>query len=193
MAYELYRVNKNNNFAQTALIENIVKLKWQDDITNVFISFEFETTEILECGDWIELFETDNSETVFYGLITKVTQTNVNTYIYNGYDYGYYLEKNNTVIQFTDATLFNAIKEICVRGKLRMGQVTNIEQKITKIYKNETLSKILFEIYKFAVDKGLKDRYYYDCTNDRVNLFEYTRNDNLQGFIANMYSISFKK
>ena len=72
MAYELYRVNKNNSFAQTELIENVVKLKWQDDITNVFISFEFETTEILECGDWIELFETDNSETVFYGLITKV-------------------------------------------------------------------------------------------------------------------------
>ena len=105
MAYELYRVNKNNSFAQTELIENVVKLKWQDDITNVFISFEFETTEILECGDWIELFETDNSETVFYGLITKVTQTNVNTYLYNGYDYGYYLEKNNTVIQFDDATI----------------------------------------------------------------------------------------
>ena len=48
----------------------------------------------------------------------------------------------------------------------------------------------MFEIYKIAVDKGLKDRYYYDCTKGSVNLFAYTRNDNLQGFIANMYAIN---
>ena len=53
----------------------------------------------------------------------------------------------------------------------------------------ESLSDILFDLYKNAVDKGFDDDYYFDCTNGYVNLVKYENNNNLKGYIANIFSI----
>lgn len=188
MTYLVYRLNPQTLERQT-IVKKILSFNWQDDIQDVFISFDFETTEALSCGDWIELYNSDNKESVFVGLITKTNQSGEETFRYSGYDAGFYLEKNEATIQFKNAKISKAIKDICTKGQLVVGEIPNINFTVTKIYRKQTLSDILKDLYKIAVDKGVQDKFYFNCKNGKINLLKYVENEDLRGYIANLYSI----
>lgn len=200
MAYQIYkvkrleRVNNGNIFErekENAKVENILTINWQDDITKTFLAFDFETTTELECEQWIELYESRDKETVFYGIITNVTQTNVNRYKYTGYDYGYYLEKNSIHIDFKEnQSLSDAIKAVCKRADLAVGRIPNIKTTAKGIYKNQNLSTILFDLYKKVINDDFYKDYYFDCTNGLVNIYRYESIINFYGKINEIYEVN---
>lgn len=189
MSYILYRLD-SETMERKNIIEKIFSFNWQDDIDNMFISFDFETKEELTCGDWIELYNSDNMESVFVGIITKTSQKSEESFSYSGYDMGFYLEKNETVIQFKNAKISKAIEDVCHKLELNVGEIPEINMTVTKIYQNETLSDILKDLYKIAIDKGFKDIYNFNCKDGKINLLKYKENNNLRGYIANLYSIN---
>lgn len=189
MSYKVYKINNKTERKRLVEIENILSFNWQDSIQNVFTSFDFETLEELACGDWIEFYNSDNKETVLIGVITKTSQTSSNRFSYSGYDTGFYLEKNSTIIQFRKQKISKAIADVCKKGDLAVGKLPDINLTLTKIYQNETLSEILKDLYKIAIDKGFDNKYYFDCKDGKVNLLKYSQNEDLRGCIANLYSI----
>ena len=86
MSYIVYKVNPET-LKRISTVERVVSFNWQDDIEKVFTSFEFETAEELACGDWIELYNSVNKETVFYGVIFKVSQNGEENFKYIGYSH----------------------------------------------------------------------------------------------------------
>lgn len=188
MSYEIYIV-KPVSYERTEKINNVVDISWNDNIDDVFISFSFTTDSVLEAGSRIELFEKDDKQSVFYGVITTTSRTSKEFYTYSGFDLGFYLEKNKITKQFKGNTISNAIKSVCSECKIQCDEIPEISNIIVKIYKNEQISKILKELLETAEDKGLKKKYYYDCMNGYVNLKAFTENDNLCAIIANLYKI----
>lgn len=188
MSYIVYKLDSESMERQN-IIEKILSFNWQDDVQNVFISFDFEAKIELNCGDWIELYNSDNAESVFVGVITKTSQSDDETFSYSGYDKGFYLEKNSTVIQYKNAKISKAMEDACNKYSLNVGELPEIDMLVTKIYQNQTLSEILQDLYKIAVDKGLEDKFYFNCKNGKINLLEFKENNNLRGYIANIYSI----
>lgn len=188
MSYIVYKID-SKTLKRKAAIEKILSFNWQDDINNVFVYFDFETKEELMCGDWIELFNQDNNESVFVGRITKINQSNEESFKYFGYDLGFYSGKEEITIQFRNAKISTAMIDACKKAQLPYGSFPQIDFTVTKIYRKETLQKILKDLYRTAVDKGFEDEFYFDCKNGKINLLQYKENYDLRGYIANLYSI----
>lgn len=188
MSYIVYKVNPET-LKRISTVERVVSFNWQDDIEKVFTSFEFETAEELACGDWIELYNSVNKETVFYGVIFKVSQNGEENFKYIGYDTGIYLEKNEIVKQFKKKKISQAMREVCKNGLIQDGIFPDIDLLVTNVYQKKTLSEILKDLYKIAVEKGYTDNYFFDCKNRKVNLLECKENNDLRGYIADLYSI----
>lgn len=112
-------------------------------------------------------------------------------YKYSGYDMGFYLEKNKITIQYRkSSTISTAIVDACKRIGIECGQIPSINISYTNLFKNETVSNILQKLLETAKDKGLKTDYYFDCTNGKLNLYKYEINDNLKGYVANIYKLN---
>lgn len=189
MSYKIYKINPQT-FERIIEIPNIFSLNWQDDITLVFTSFDITTSySDLNCGDWIEVFSPDYNDTVFFGVVMNSYQENTNNFTYSGYDAGIYLEKNETTCQFRDAKIAQAIETACQKGELNAGVVPDIDFTVNKIYFKTKLSDILFDLYNIAVDKGFDNSYYFNCKNGKINLLRYTGNNELRGYVANLYSV----
>ena len=155
----------------------------------MFLSFDFTTSEKLELPTFIELYSEFDKKSIFKGIVTKIYQNTKEYYQYLGYDWGFYLEKNSTIRQFKNATISEAICQLCKEYQLNVRLMPDIKYTINKTYIRESLSDILFDLYKNAVDKGFKDTFYFDCTDGHVNLTQYRTNNNLKGYIANIFSI----
>lgn len=197
MTYQIYKTNRLKNltngniFERQEKVENVLTINWQDDITKTFLAFDFESTTELECGQWIELYESRDKETVFYGIIINVIQTNVNQFKYIGYDYGYYLEKNNISIQFEESqTLSDAIISVCRRADLLVGRIPNIRTNAKGIYRNQNLSSILFDVYKKVSNKDFYKKYYFNCKNGMVNIHPCVKQSQFSGYINEVYEVN---
>ena len=188
MSYEIYIV-KQKTFERIERVLHDESFNWQDDLENIFISFDFTCEKKIEPGSWIELYEKDDDKTVFYGIITKPGKSQKHLYHYSGYDIGFFIEKNKIKKQFRNSKISNAIKEVCKYFEIPTNEIPEIEFTISKIYKNTSISDILKELLQFAISKGLKREYYYDCMNGSLNLYKYSINNNLRGYVANIYSL----
>lgn len=190
MSYEIYTVKKDT-FERISKINKIANINWDDDVEKVYISFNFETSEILEVGQWIELYEKDDNKTVFYALITKRERTKKEIYKYSGFDTGFYLEKNKITIQYRkSSTISTAIVDACKKIGIECDQIPTINISYTNLFKAETVSNILLKLLETAKEKGLKTQYFYDCKNGKLNLYKYSLNDSLKGYIANIYKLN---
>ena len=189
MSYKIYKINPQT-FERIIEIPNIFSLNWQDDITLVFTSFDITTSySDLNCGDWIEVFSPDYNDTVFFGVVMNSYQENTNNFTYSGYDAGIYLEKNETTCQFRDAKIAQAINTIATKAQFLTGDIPDIDFTVNKIYFKTKLSDILFDLYNIAVDKGFDNSYYFNCKNGKINLLRYIGNNELRGYVANLYSV----
>ncbi len=207
IAYDLYRVRRiketttsriNNqtlsdfhySFERLNRITWVEHLSWSDNLNNPYLAFDFTTNEEFEVGEWVELYEPFSQITVFYGIITTKTQSKHGIYSYSGFDTGFYLEKNKITKQFEDKIVSDAIIDACKEIEVEAGDIINIQNKATKIFKNNSVSDILKELVEIARKDGFRRDCYFDCTDGRVNLLEYIVNNDLRGYIANIYTIN---
>lgn len=191
-----YAIFKNNRIEggyerpdKNAKIKNICSIEWEDNLNSVFNSFSFTTTEKLECGQIIELVEANNGKTVLRGSILEITKNKKGVYTYRGYDCGGYLEKNSTIIQYTEQDITNAIIRVCKEINILVSSdIVNIETKVKKIYHNKTLTNIILDLLKIAKDKNPNySDLYVDCSSGYFNIKKYTENNNLKACMANLY------
>lgn len=203
MQYEVYKV-KSDTFEREYLLDGITAFNWQDDIKDIFTSFDFTAknkndrinklfsdTSNLNIDDWIELYCPYNEKSVLYGKIDKIEESDKNFIIYSGFDYGKICETIKTTIQFNqNETISKAIISTLDKTKIKTGYIETISPQIKKIFKNEVVSKIFQSVYEIGIKAGTKDEYYFDCKDGKVNLLKYKENNNLKGYIANIYSIN---
>ena len=189
MTYEIYTL-KNEVYEEISKIKNVINISWNDDLNNIFTSFEFTSSEELEGGAWVKIKEKYDDKTVLIGVITQTSCSKKGIYNYSGYDIGFYAEKNKITKQFkTNTSISDAIKIAAAEAQIPCGELPIIPYTVKKIYKNTSVSDILKELLNFAIEKGLQNNLYFDCKNGFINLSGYSENDNLKGYIANLYTL----
>lgn len=183
MPYDLALVDVNRNFEIIEMIERVESIEWGDNTSRAHTYLNFTTgnnqntfdelfTTVYNCGDWVGLFDRDTGALILYAVITKVSRESLNSYSYQCYDLGFYLWKNKVTRDFNGETLQNAIINVCENIQLRSGNIPNINFNITQIYRNRIAFEIFQDIYRQAVRSGIRDQFYFDCKNGRVNLFD---------------------
>ena len=177
------------NPIKTEKLSDDISFTWNDDKDNIFSSFTYETLENLECGDWICLYDPNNDIDVFVGVITRKQQSDLYKYLYIGYDVGYYFEKNTITKQFNKPqTVFNAICNVAEEIQVAIGDIVNVKVVVDGIYRKQTASSILKNLYELAKNgyikdndsnrynknkiRVVKDQYYFDCKNGKLNFLE---------------------
>lgn len=107
---------------------------------------------LLEIGGKIQ-FE-NNGIKVFTGIITDQSRSGVTGFSYTAYDFCYYLNKNEVMIQFNDVAASGAIQQICVKYNIKVGNICYIATNIKKIYNGLSVSDAIKDILKQAQDES---------------------------------------
>lgn len=147
------------------------------DSLGVELNFDFLNNHVydgytqftaLRTGNTIILY--DNDELIFQGQVITLSRSSISQYAVRCFDNAFYLNKNQTRIQFTDLDVKSCIEQLCKQEYIPCNVDCDIPTKITKIYNGETISNVIDDLLKQASDDtGLKYRREYNRGSLYVN------------------------
>lgn len=154
MAHELILIKGNQKKNITQLVGD---LAWSSDIDalGVELSFNyafndsryFQNYDIVDIGDHVALFNQGKLISKF--IVVDESQNGRFGKSYTCFDYSWYLNKNQTVIQFKKISASQAIQKLLDKQGVKHN-ITQINTLITHIYKGETVSDIINDILEQA-------------------------------------------
>lgn len=142
-------------------------LSWKDSIDTLGMELNLTNSrntddrymrnyDLAEIGDKIILL--NNNEEIFRGIIVDLGTERYSKTI-TAFDYAFYLNQSRTIIQFNKVKADEAIKQLCSKFNVPIGNITSISTTITKIYKDDTVADIVRDILKQATNAlGIKYR-----------------------------------
>lgn len=172
MNYQIYQIR---NGKRTNISKAIGNLTWSDSIDSLGMEFSFDLPHSyfdeqfkgrLYNGDTILV--TNNGKELFRGMITSVP---LEGGTYSGYDYAYYLNKSETVIQFNKISASKAIRKLCDRYDVPIGTMPNLATLINKTYKDEVVADVLTDILKKVKNETGKG-YRMEMSKGKLNIIQ---------------------
>ena len=141
----------------------------------------------------------NNGANIFSGIIVSYDRNSFYTYSYKAYDYGFYLNKSEAMIQFNNISVSDAITRLCKENDIPVGSVTSITTNVSKIYNGDKISDIIKDLLKLGSDElGTKyrlevrdNKLYIDKYEDLVITAYYKPARNVGGFNPANYPGSF--
>lgn len=97
---------------------------------------------LLSVGDTVVIY-LDNDE-ILRGIITTASLDGS----YSGYDYAFYLNKSEAILQFKKVSATEAITKICSKWQIPVDTIPAMATSINQLYKDEVLADILTDILK---------------------------------------------
>ncbi|WP_313757076.1 hypothetical protein [Tissierella sp.] len=142
-------------------------LSWRDSIDTLGMELNFDVVrniedrymkgyDLIKVGDKIVLLNNNNE--IFRGIIVDLGTERYSKSI-TAFDYAFYLNQSKTIIQFNKVKANEAIKQLCGKFSVPIGNITNISTVITKIYKDDTVADIVRDILEQSTNElGIKYR-----------------------------------
>ena len=160
----MYFNRSNSGKDITAVTANYSR---SDNIDSLGMSLSFDLTNNpsdinfnhyrLEIGGKVIL--SNNGKTVFTGVVMAQTHNKYTQLSYKCYDYAYYLNKSEAIIQFNKISVSAAITRLCNENNIPVGSITDIPTEISKIYNGVKISDIIKDLLKLATaELGIKYR-----------------------------------
>lgn len=138
------------------------------DFLNNHVYDSYTQFTALRTGNTILLYDSD--EMIFQGQIITLSRNSISNYSVRCFDNAFYLNKNQTKIQFTNLDVKACIEKLCKQEYIPCKVDCDIPMKVTKIYNGETISNIIDDLLKQATnDTGLKYRREYNYGSLYVN------------------------
>lgn len=155
-------------FIDGAELEDFGSLSWSDSLDTIACEISFKSLTKLDDGAKFLLTDSDANE-LFRGIITDCEEDKDKIFTYSGFDYGFYLNKNDVIIQFKDIRTDTAIKQLCAKVEIPAGEICPISAPVKKIYKGNTVSDIISELLETA-SKKTGDKYVMRCLNGKLTI-----------------------
>lgn len=139
------------------ILEHVGPIEWTDDLDNVANTISFTTDEQIQPGSQFSLM--DNDTQVMSGILSDYTQNKPNEFVYGGFDFGFYLNKNSIVKQLNSIKVSDAFKRLCSDFNIPVGNIPNLSTTVKKIYKNVILADVFREFLELHKAKTGEDFY----------------------------------
>lgn len=117
-------------------------------------------------GDKVVL-KNNSGKAVFSGIIVEESSYGSYIHSYISYDYGWYLNKNEVVVQFREMAADAAIKKLCGDFNIPIGYIAPMPTKISKIYNGEVLSDCLADIIR-QVEEDIAKNFRMEIRENRL-------------------------
>lgn len=171
--YNLTLIKKDMVFDITSLSGNLM---WRSNIETLGAELSFDIAVSsdtyfpklnVELGDKV-IFKSDKKE-IFRGIITDESINGQFSKSYVAFDFAFYLNKSKTIIQFNGMRADDAIKKLCSKVNIPLGHVPSMKTKVSGIYKDNTISEIIFEIIE-ACSSELGTRYFIEMIASKLHI-----------------------
>lgn len=162
----------------TEITNFISNLTTADNIDSLSVEMSFSVVKnpkdkyltgvapVINCGDKI-LFKNDNAE-IFRGIVLSVGFDGS----IKANDYGFYLNKSEIILQCNKTSATNAVKMLCNKAGIPMGNVVSIPTIIDKNYIGTAPSEILRDILEQATAEQGKN-YLFKVEEGKLNIYNY--------------------
>lgn len=169
-------VQENKQIDISAFCGNVTRADNIDSL-GVELNFDFLNNHVydgytqftaLRTGNTIIVY--DNDEVIFQGQAITLSRSSISQYSVKCFDNAFYLNKNQTRIQFTDLDVKACIEQLCKQEYIPCKVDCDIPTKVTKVYNGDTIANIIDDLLKQASDDtGLKYRREYNQGSLYVN------------------------
>ena len=142
-----------NNIDMTAVTGN---LSWQNTLAEISTTLSFETPKsdarhtnifVPQAGNIVQMYTFDE---MFRGIILSVDDGNPKVNKYTVADFGWYLNKSKETYQFNSMPAYKAITKVCADFNIPIHIIPELNQLITKIYFDKTISEIIVDILELC-------------------------------------------
>ena len=169
------------------VLEHTGPIEWGDNLEDIANTISFSSDEQIAPGSQFVLM--DGIEHVMSGIISDYTQNKANEFVYAGYDFGFYLNKNSVIKQFNSMKISDAFNKLCTEFNIPVGEIPSMSTTVKKIYKGVSLAEIFREFLDLHKAKTGEDFYYFTCSNGSFNLKKYEIDDSLTGVVNDTMAI----
>ncbi len=174
--YEYYINNK--------IVKNIINPSYSDDLETYANAFSFSTDFEIEAGSIFEIRSPGENKTVLKGVITDYSQNRRDILSYSGYDFGFYINQNEVIEQFSDMKISDAISKLCRSYQIPCGTIPQTQARIKDIYKDRRLSEVFSELIALAQKKGEYKDVYFTCSSGKFEILSYERKSDLSAIMS---------
>ena len=162
--YNIFLIKKASQLNITPICAN---LSWGDSLDTLGMQFNFDIArstqdrylriyDVAEIGDKIVL---KNNDIELFRGITVDLSTEISKKVITAFDYAFYLNQSKVIIQFNKIIADVAIKQLCSKFNIPIGNITSIPTIISKIYNGQTVSDIIKDILdQVTKETGMKFR-----------------------------------
>ncbi len=173
--YKIYLCKSGKSEEITSLVSN---LSWNESIDTVGISLSFsvpDTAEryiphlLIEAGDIVQLCNDDCE--LIRAVVVNVSRNYPKRDI-KAYDFGFYLNKNDVVIQFKDKSVTECLQELFAKVGVGVGSICDMPAKVNGIY-IKNVNEIIKELIEIQQGNDGK-KYYYELRADKIYVFQLT-------------------
>lgn len=152
-------------------IEECGNLAWNDDIETITCEFSFESTSNIAVGSKVLIANGITGKEVLRGIITDKQINKNKSFSYSGFDYGFFLNKNEVIIQFNKVKIDTAIQQLCAKVNVPCGNICSINAYVSKIFKGVVVSDIIIELLEMATKKT-GSKYIFSCQNGKLEIVD---------------------
>lgn len=167
-------LNKDN---QSADITDLVNgLSWNENLDTVGVSLSFSVPDtqekyiprlLITAGDIIQIC---NDEGELIRAIVVNVSRNFPKRTVKACDFGFYLNKNDTVIQFKDKSVSDCLKVLFSKVGITVGSICDMPANVKGVY-IKNVNEIIKELIKIQEDNDGK-KYYYELRAEKIYVFQ---------------------
>lgn len=157
----------------TKLVEN---LSWNESLDTVGVSLSFSVPDTQDryishqnivAGDII-IVSNDDGELI-RAVVVSVSRDYPKRSI-KAYDFGFYLNKNDLVIQFKNKSVSECLKELFGKVGVSVGSICDMPAQVDSVY-IKNVNEIINELIKIQQDNDGK-KYYYELRGKAIYVFQ---------------------
>lgn len=174
----MYKVYLCKNEKSEEITDVVSDLQWEESLDTVGVSLSFSTPDteerytprlLIEAGDIIRVHN-DEGELI-RAVVVNVTRKYPKRDV-KACDFGFYLNKNDVVIQFKDKSVTDCLKELFTKVNVSVGDICDMPAKVSGIY-IKNVNEIIKELIEIQQGNDGK-KYYYELRADKIYVFQLT-------------------
>lgn len=151
-------------------------LNWSENLDTVGVSLSFSVPDteeryitrlLITAGDIVTISNDD--EELIKAVVVSVTRDCPKRSV-KAFDFGFYLNKNDTVIQFKDKSVSECLKELFSKFNIPIGNICDMPAKVNGVY-IKNVSEVIKELIKIQQDNDGK-KYYYELRGKDIYVFQ---------------------
>ncbi len=149
-------------------------LSWSYQYQTLGVNLTFDFADVnrnkVVPGSIVILKDESDQETIFMGIVVASSRKGV-IYSFSAYDFAWYLNKSDVIIQFNKTNATTAIEQLLKKLGIEAGDIPYMKTLITKIYIDAKPSEILYDIIdQVFLETGIK--YFFEMNGSKLDVKE---------------------